>query len=132
MFCVSRIGVAMPNSLTDISFLVKVFAVVVAAVFAMSLTEEIDKEGRLHLSLIVLIKFTFSAVFGFFAGSWLIEFYGWLHLSPISQGFIMMLASLFGMTVVGIIYQAVLLSTTNKTLPQIITEIKETFKAIFK
>ncbi len=122
----------MTNNLTDLPLILKVFAVVIGAVFAMTLTGDIDKEGKLKLSFGVFIKVTFSAVFGFLSGSWLIEYMGWGYWSYASHGFVMMLCSVFGMTLVGIIYQATLLSLTGKTLGEIIAEIKETFKSIFK
>lgn len=122
----------MPNNLADLPFFVKVFAVVVGAVFAMTLTGDIDTEGRLKLSFGVFVKITFSAVFGFMAGAWLIEYMDWSHWSYASHGFVMMLCSVFGMTLVGIVYQAALLSLKGKKLSEIVAEVKETFKSIFK
>lgn len=121
----------MPNNLTDLPFFLKVFAVLIGAVFAMTLTGDIDRDGKLKLSFGVFVKISFSAVFGFLAGAWLIEHMGWGHLSYASHGFIMMLCSVFGMTLVGIVYQAIKLSTTNKTPSEIVAEVKETFKSIF-
>lgn len=77
-------------------------------------------------------KITFSAVFGFLAGGWMIEYMGWQSWGYTSHGFVMMLCSVFGMTLVGIVYQAALLSLTGKSLSEIVAEIKETFKSIFK
>ena len=122
----------MPNNLTDLSFFIKVFAVIIGAVFAMTLTGDIDTEGKLKLSFGVFTKITFSAVFGFLSGAWLIEYMGWAHWSHASHGLIMMLCSVFGMTLVGAVYQAIKLSTTNKTPSEIVAEVKDTFKAIFK
>lgn len=122
----------MPNNLTDLPFFIKVFAVIIGAVFAMTLTGDIDSDGKLKLSFGVFIKITFSAVFGFLAGAWLIEHMGLEALSYASHGFIMMLCSVFGMTLVGIVYQAALLSLKGKKLSEIVAEVKETFKSIFK
>lgn len=122
----------MPNNLADLPFFVKVFAVIIGAVFAMTLTGDIDRDGKLKLSFGVFAKIAFSAVFGFLAGGWLIEYMGWQSLGYASHGFVMMLCSVFGMTLVGIVYQSALLSLTNKTLSEIVTEIKVTFKSIFK
>ena len=122
----------MPNDFTNLPFFVKVFAVIIGAVFAMTLTGDIDSDGKLKLSFGVFVKITFSAVFGFLAGAWLIEHMGWQSLGHASHGFIMMLCSVFGMTLVGIAYQAALLSLKGKNLGEIIAEIKETFKSIFK
>ena len=122
----------MPNNLADLPFFIKVFAVIIGAVFAMTLTGDIDRDGKLKLSFGVFVKITFSAVFGFLAGEWLIEYMNWGHWSYASHGFVMMLCSVFGMTLVGIVYQAIKLSTTNKTPSEIVAEVKSTFKAIFK
>lgn len=122
----------MPESLSNIPFAIKIIAVLIGAVFALTLTGDIDQDGKLKLSIGVLIKVAFSAFFGFLAGAWAIEYFGWQNYSHASHGFIMMICSVFGMTFVGIIYQAIKLSTTDKTPSEIVTEIKETFKAIFK
>ena len=122
----------MPNNLADLPFFIKVFAVLIGAVFAMTLTGDIDTDGKLKLSFGVFIKITFSAVFGFLSGAWLIEYMGWQSLGYTSHGFVMMLCSVFGMTLVGIVYQAALLSLTGKSLSEIVAEIKLTFKSIFK
>ena len=122
----------MTNNPTDLSLILKVFAVIIGAVFAMTLTGDIDTDGKLKLSFGVFTKIAFSAVFGFLSGEWLIEYMGWGHWSHASHGFIMMLCSVFGMTIVGIIYQAVLLSLSGKSLSEIVEEVKVTFKSIFK
>ena len=122
----------MPSNLENLPFFVKVFAVIIGAVFAMTLTGDIDTDGKLKLSFGVFTKIAFSSMFGFLAGAWLIEYMGWSHWSMPSHGFIMMLCSVFGMTLVGIVYQATLLSLKGKSLSEIVAEIKETFKSIFK
>ena len=122
----------MQNNLTDLPFFAKVFAVIIGAVFAMTLTGDIDRDGKLKLSFGVFVKIAFSAFFGFLSGGWLIEYMGWQSWGYASHGFAMMLCSVFGMTLVGIVYQAVLLSLTGKSLSEIAAEVKETFKSIFK
>lgn len=122
----------MPQNLSNIPLIVKVLAVVVGAIFALTLTGDIDQNGKLKLSLVVAVKFAFSAYFGFLSGAWVIEYLQWGNYSHVSHGFIMMMCSVFGMTIVGIVYQAIKLSTTDKTPSEIVTEIKATFKAIFK
>lgn len=122
----------MPNNLADLPFFVKVFAVIIGAVFAMTLTGDIDRDGKLKLSFGVFVKIAFSAFFGFLSGAWLIEYMDWSHWSHTSHGFVMMLCSVFGMTLVGIVYQSALLSLTDKTISEIVAEIKLTFKSIFK
>lgn len=122
----------MPQNLTNIPLFIKIIAVIIGAIFALTLTGDIDKEGRLHLNFLVIIKVAFSALIGFLGGSALIEYMNWGNYSYASHGFVMMMCSVFGMAIVGVIYQAFKLSTTDKTLSEIITEIKEAFKAIFR
>lgn len=122
----------MPENLSNLPLVVKIIGVVIGAVFALTLTGDIDTDGKLKLSLGVLIKIAFSAYFGFLSGAWLIEYMGWGNWSHASHGFVMMLCSVFGMTLVGAVYQAIKLSTTDKTPSEIVREVKDTSKAIFK
>lgn len=122
----------MPQNLPNIPLIIKILAVIIGAIFALTLTGDIDQNGKLKLSFGVAIKFAFSAYFGFLSGAWVIEYLQWGKYSHVSHGFIMMMCSVFGMTIVGIFYQAIKLSTTDKTPSEIVTEIKATFKAIFK
>ena len=122
----------MPESLSNMPWIVKIIGVIIGAVFALTLTGDIDTDGKLKLSLGVLIKVAFSAYFGFLSGAWLIEYMNWGHWSYASHGFVMMLCSVFGMTLVGIVYQATLLSLKGKSLSEIVVEVKEAFKSIFK
>ncbi|WP_394260782.1 hypothetical protein [Moraxella boevrei] len=122
----------MPQNLTNLPLIVKILAVIIGAVFALTLTGDIDKDGKLKLNIGVLIKFTFSAFFGFLMGEWVIEHFGLASYSYTTHGFIMMLCSVFGMLAVGIVYQSAKLATTDKTPSQIVAEVKATFKAILK
>lgn len=120
------------NNFGDVYMLIKVFGVVVGAVFALTLTGDIDQQGRLHLNMGVLVKVAFSALLGFLMGGWLIDFAHWQDYSYMTHGFVMMMCSVFGMSLIGILYQSIRLTTADKTLPQIVAEIKSTFKAIIK
>lgn len=120
------------NNLTDIPVLVKIIGVILGAIFALTLSNDIDTEGKLKLSVGIVIKFAFSAYFGFLSGGWLIEYMDWGMYSHVTHGFVMMLCSVFGMTFVGILYQSIRLSTTDKTFSEIVAEVKATFKNIVK
>ncbi|MDO5652174.1 MAG: hypothetical protein Q4G13_08610 [Moraxella sp.] len=119
------------NSLTTLPLIIKIGAVMIGAIFALTLTGDI-KGGKLSLNLSVMIKFAFSAYLGFIGGQWLIEHFDWGHYSYVSHGFIMMMVSVFGMLLIGIAYQAIKLSTTDKSPSEIVKEVKATFKEIFK
>lgn len=120
----------MPQNLSNIPLIIKIFAVIIGAIFALTLSGDIDKDGKLKLSFGVAVKFAFSAYFGLAGGAFIIEHQSW-QLSVMSQSFISMIVSVFGMLAVGIIYQSIKMME-GKTLHEIITEIKTAFKAIFK
>lgn len=120
------------NNLVDVPLFAKVIAVIAGGLFALTLTGDIDKQGKLALNIYVFVRLFCSAAFGFYSGSWLIEYMDWGSYSYVTHGFIQMMCSIFGMAVVGVVYQAFKLSTTDKTMPQLIQEIKEAFKAIMK
>lgn len=117
------------NAFSGLPFLVKIFAVTIGAMFALMLSGDIDKDGKLNLSLSVLAKFMFSAYFGLTGGSFLVEWFAW-DLSVMSQSFISMLVSLFGMLVIGIVYQSIKM-LEGKSLVEIVDEISQAFKSIF-
>lgn len=122
----------MPQNINTLPLFIKSIGVILGAIFALTLTGDIDKDGKLKLNFSVAVRLAFSAYLGFVGGAWLIEYKDWGHYSYASHGFIMMMTSVFGMAIVGVIYQAFILSTTNKNLGQIVLEIKNTFKAMFK
>lgn len=118
------------NTLSSFPLILKILAATIGAIFALTLTGDIDTEGKLKLSFGVAVKFTFSAFLGFVGGEYLINQFDY-SLSVASQGFVMMMVSVFGMLIVGIIYQSIQMFH-GKRLPEIMAEIKETFKAILK
>lgn len=122
----------MPQNLSNIPLIIKILAVIIGAVFALTLTGDIDNDGKLKINISVMIKLAFSALFGFLMGGFAIEYFNLSNYSYATHGFIMMLCSVFGMTFVGIVYQSFKLATTDKTPSQIVKEIKDTFKAILK
>lgn len=118
------------NTLSTLPWLLKIFAVIVGALLALSLSGDIDQDGKLNLSISVLIKFLFSAAFGLFGGDFVVEHWQ-LAYSDIGQAFISMIISVFGLLFIGIVYQAIKLME-GKSLTVIIGEVKQAFLAIFK
>ena len=120
-----------PISIKVVPWLFKIMAAVIGAIFALTLSGDIDTQGRIKITKGVIMKFTFSVAISLYGGSAFIEYYGWHIYSHMTQGFVMLIFAVFGMLCIGIIYQAVQL-WKGKTLVEIITEVRATFGAIFK
>lgn len=118
-------------SIKALPWFLKIIAAIVGAVFALTLSGDIDAQGRIKITTGVIMKFSFSVAISLYGGSAFIEYYALEHYSHMSQGFVMLMFAVFGMLCIGIVYQAVQL-WRGKTTSEIILEIKETFKAIFK
>ncbi len=119
-----------PISLKAMPWFLKVFAAVIGAVFALVLSGDIDKDGKFKVSLGLIIKLTFSIAVSLYGGQAFIEYQGLLDKSVMYHGFIMLMFAVFGMLLVGIVYQAVAM-WRGKTLAEIVIEVKNTFTAIF-
>ncbi len=106
-------------------------AAVIGAIFALTLSGDIDTQGRIKITMGVIMKFTFSVAISLYGGSAFIEYYDLTHYTHMAQGFVMLMFAVFGMLCIGILYQAVQLMK-GKSLAEIILEVKETFGSIFK
>lgn len=119
-------------SIKALPWFLKIIAAVIGAIFALTLSGDIDTDGRIKINVSVIMKFTFSVAISLYGGSAFIE-YNELsaHYSHMAQGFVMLIFAVFGMLCIGILYQAVQLMK-GKSLTEIIVEVKETFSSIFK
>lgn len=120
-----------PLSIKGLPWLFKIIAAVVGAIFALTLSGDIDTEGRIKITLGVIMKFTFSVAISLYGGAAFIEYYSLGHYSHMAQGFVMLIFAVFGMLCIGIVYQAVQLMK-GKSISEIAFEVKETFRSIFK
>lgn len=120
-----------PISLKSLAWLFKIMAAVIGAVFALTLSGDIDSEGRIKITPGVIMKFVFSVAISLYGGSAFIEYYKLGVYSQMAQGFVMLIFAIFGMLCIGIAYQSIQL-LKGKTLSEIVLEIRETFRAIFK
>lgn len=114
-----------------IAFFPKVFAAVIGAIFALVLSGDIDTKGRLQLSWGVILKFTFAVTLSLYGGEATIEFFHLQAYSSATHGFIMLCFALFGMVIVGVVYQSLAL-LKGKSFVQIGLEVSEALKAIFR
>ena len=120
-----------PLSIKGLPWLFKIIAAVVGAIFALTLSGDIDTEGRIKITMRVIMKFVFSVAISLYGGAAFIEYYSLGHYSHMAQGFVMLIFAVFGMLCIGIVYQAVQLMK-GKSISEIAFEVKETFRSIFK
>ena len=118
-------------SLKALPWFFKIIAALVGAIFALTLSGDIDAEGKIKINISVIMKFAFSVSMSLYGGSAFIEYYSLEKFSTMAQGFVMLIFAVFGMLCIGIIYQAIQLMR-GKSFTEIIAEIKEAFSAIFK
>lgn len=111
-------------------FLPKIAVAIVGAVFGLMLSGDIGKDGKIKVSLPVMIKFVIAVTISLVGGSAHIEIMHWQNYSVVVHGFIMLMWAVFGMLAIGIIYQSIALMQ-GKSLAAVIKEIKDAAFAIF-
>ena len=112
-----------------IPWIIKVVPAVVGAILALVLSGDIDKEGKIQVSLGVIGKFLFSVSVSLYGGSAFIEYYELSKYSHMAQGFVMLMFAVFGLLGIGILYQSIALMH-GKTLSEVISEVKAAFISI--
>lgn len=113
-----------------IPWIIKIIPAIVGAILALVLSGDIDKDGKIQITLGVIGKFAASVTVSLYGGSAFVEHYGFLTKSTMFQGFIMFIFAVFGLLSIGIAYQSIALMK-GKTLPEVISEIKSAFIAIW-
>ena len=111
-------------------WVMKIIPAVVGALLALVLSGDIDKEGKIQVSMGVIGKFVASVTVSLYGGSAFIEHFEMLKTSTMYQGFIMLMFAVFGLLAIGILYQSIAL-LKGKPLPEVISEIKAAFLAIW-
>ena len=112
-----------------IPWIIKVVPAIVGAILALVLSGDIDKEGKIQVTLGVIGKFLFSVSVSLYGGSAFIEYYDLHRYSHMAQGFVMLIFAVFGLLAIGIIYQSIALMH-GKSLAEVIAEVKAAFVAI--
>ena len=120
-----------PISIKGLPWLLKIAAAILGAILALILSGDIDTEGRIKITVGVILKFTISVAISLYGGSAFIEYYQLTAYSLMSQGFVMLIFAVFGMLMIGIWYQSLQL-LKGKTVSEIIAEVKAAFSALFK
>ena len=114
---------------STIPWIIKVVPAIVGAILALVLSGDIDKEGKIQVSLGVIGKFLFSVSVSLYGGSAFIEYYELSKYSHMAQGFVMLIFAVFGLLAIGIVYQSIALMH-GKSLAEVIAEVKAAFVAI--
>lgn len=112
-----------------IPWVLKVFPAVIGAILALVLSGDIDKEGKIKVSIGVATKFACSVTVSLYGGSAFIEHFELLEHSIMFQGFIMLIFAVFGLLIIGIAYQSIAL-LKGKSMSEVITEVKAAFVSI--
>ena len=120
-----------PISIKGLPLLIKIAAAILGAILALILSGDIDTEGRIKITVGVILKFTISVAISLYGGSAFIEYNQLTSYSLMSQGFVMLIFAVFGMLMIGIWYQSLQL-WKGKTVSEIIAEVKAAFSALFK
>lgn len=119
-----------------VPFLVKLFALIVGGIISLILSGDIrlDKQdnANLRINLKIILKITCAIGLGLFFGEFTIDYFDFEHLNYYAQAVFYLIFSAFGMLIFGIIYRSLQLTFTDKTLSEIIAEIKNITKALIK
>ena len=110
-------------------WVIKLVPAVVGAILALVLSGDIDKDGKIQVTLGVIGKFLFSVSVSLYGGAAFIEYYELNNYSHMAQGFVMLIFAVFGLLFIGIAYQSIAL-LKGKTVSEVIAEIKAAFVAI--
>lgn len=119
-----------PISIKALPWFLKIILVIIGVIFSLVLSGDVDKDGKITITKGLLIRFSFGVAISLFGGETFIEFYKLSGYSLMTHGFIMLMFAVFGMLIIGILYQA-LAMWRGKSLSEIIVEVKEAFAAIF-
>lgn len=119
-----------------VPFLAKLFALIIGGIISLVLSGDINLDNQsnpqLNINLKVILKLICSVGTGLFLGEFTIDYWDFEHLNYYSQAIFYLLFSAFGMLIFGIIYRSVQLTLTDKKLSEVVTEIKNTIKALIK
>lgn len=116
--------------LTFVPQLLITILAIIGALFGLAIGGHFEENGSLkHNKKMFCITLLFAISFSISGGAFIIEHWGFVHYSQSAKGLIHLLVGVFGVLVIGTIYRACQLTFSEKTLPQIIAEIKAVIKA---
>ena len=107
----------------------KLFLLSLGRLLALVLSGDIDKDGKIQVSMNVIVKFMASVTVSLYGGSAFIEHFELVKTSTMYQGAIMLFFAVFGLLGIGIAYQSIAL-LQGKPISEVISEVKAAFLAI--
>lgn len=114
-------------------FLFKLVVVVLGGIFSLLLSGDIstndDNKIVIDSIWIISLKLSIAIIIGLVAGDFLIDYYNFEDMTFYAQSIFNLMASVFGIMVIGTLYRACQLTFTEKSLPDIISEMKNIIKA---
>lgn len=115
------------------SFLFKLVVVIMGGILSLLLSGDISTDDKNRLVLnhiyIICIKLISAIVLGLVIGEFIIDYWHFEHLSFYAQSIFNLLVSVFGIMIIGMLYRAYQLTFTDKTVAEIIIEIKNILRA---
>lgn len=121
----------MPDKTLYLPLFLKIFIAIVSALFSLVLGGYIE-DGKLKLNKNFYITFLFAICVSLFGGAFFIEYIEITHYSELSKGFIHLMFGVFGVTIIGILHRSIQLTLSEKTLSEIIDEMRKAFNSILK
>lgn len=119
-----------------VPFLTKLFALITGGIIALVLSGDINLDSnsdvQLKINFKVILKLACSIGAGLFLGEFTIDFWDFEHLDYYAQAVFYLLFSAFGMLAFGIVYRSLQLTLADKTLSEIVAEIKSVIKELVK
>lgn len=121
----------MPEKISYVfpQFLIIILSII-GALFGLAVGGHFDEDGTLkHNKKRFCITLFFAISFSISGGAFIIEHWGFMNYSQPAKGLIHLLSGVFSVLLIGTLYRTIQLSTHEKTLLEIVNEIKAVIKA---
>ena len=112
-------------------YMPKVLFATIGGIIALIFSGDIKPDGSVKIGWGLIVKLSISIALGLSIGETVIYYYGWSQHPVIAIGIVFLMSSAFGMFLLGIVYQSLQLTFTDKTISEIIKEVKDAFFAVF-
>lgn len=124
------------NGLEIIPFFIKLLALIVGGILSLVFSGDInldnDNNVRLTISMKVVLKLLCAIVVGLHFGDFTVDYFDYENMDYYSKAVFYLLSSMFGMLALGTVYRSFQLTFTDKTLSEIVAEVKDVVKALMK
>lgn len=114
-----------------LAYLPKVLFAVIGGGIALIFSGDIRSDGCVKIGWGIIIKLSASVALGIAIGDAMIFYLDWQHIPIAALGLVFLIGAALGMLLLGLVYRSVELTFTDKTLPEIIKEVKDAFFAVF-